>query len=123
LRSLVDPSFRGARTADFTFVPLKKAEVMALIARARIVVDVERSVQTGLTIRTIEMLGASRKLITTNASIAKADFYCRENVCVIDRNSPVLDEAFMATAYAPVDQTILARYSLAGWLDEVLPRS
>lgn len=119
-RKFADRSYWRARQDEFVFVPLRKAQVMSLISRARVVVDVERPVQTGYTMRTIEMLGSSRKLITTNPRIADADFYHPDNQIFIDRDAPVVPERFFHTSWQPQDPEILARYSLNGWLDEVL---
>lgn len=120
LRRVGDPSHWRARREEFTFKPLSKPEVMALIRRARIVVDIERPIQTGLTMRTIEMLGASRKLITTNPRIGEADFFHPSNQLYVDRRAPVVPAEFLASAWQPVRPDLLSRYSLDGWLAEVL---
>lgn len=120
-RRVFDPSFWVARRREFIFKPLAKAEVQALMARARIVVDIERPVQSGLTMRTIEMLGASKKLITTNPEAAQSEFYRPENISVVDRRQPVPSAQFLSSAFSPVPESLRRRYSLSGWLDEVLP--
>jgi hypothetical protein len=119
-RKFADPSYWRARQDEFVFTPLRKAEVMSLISRARVVVDVERPVQTGYTMRTIEMLGSSRKLITTNPHITDADFYHPDNQIFINRDDPVVPEHFFQTSWQAQEPALLARYSLKGWLDEVL---
>jgi hypothetical protein len=121
LRRLIDPRMWGARTAEFTFEPISGDAVSALVARTRIAVDIERAVQSGYTMRTIEMVGAQKKLITTNGAIRRADFFHEDNIAVIDRNEPRVDDEFLRKAYAPIDPAILSRYSLKGWLDELLP--
>lgn len=122
MRRLFDPSFWGANEREFIFSPLPRAEVMALLARARIVIDIERPVQAGLTMRTLEMLGASKKLITTNREVLNADFYDASNILVIDRVNPVVPEQFLREAYKPLPNATIANYSLTGWLKEVLPQ-
>ena len=84
-------------------------------------IDIERPVQTGYTMRTIEMLGASRKLITTNPRVAEADFYRPENVLVVDRHQPVIPSSFLNAEFNVVPEHVLARYTLEGWLDDVVP--
>ncbi|MDX2233264.1 MAG: hypothetical protein NW200_02085 [Hyphomonadaceae bacterium] len=115
------PSYWGFAPGELLFKPMGKADVTALIARARVVVDIERPVQTGYTMRTIEMLGGRRKLVTTNPELKTADFYDPQNIAVIDRARPVLDEAFLNAPYRAPPAEIVRRYSLAGWLDDVLP--
>jgi len=121
-RRTFDPVFWSARRREFVFQPLKKQAIQALIARSRTVVDIERAVQSGLTMRTVEMLGAGRKLITTNPKVLDADFFNPHNITVIDRNRPVVDRAFLDLPYEPPPASVLQRYSLSGWLDEVVPR-
>jgi hypothetical protein len=121
-RRVFAPAFWRARRSEFIFKPLAKSEILALIARARIVVDVERPVQAGLTMRTMEMLGAGRKLITTNPQVLQADFFEPSNIAVIDRLRPDLPAAFVTAPYVPQPAERLRRYSLSGWLDDVLAR-
>lgn len=120
-RRVFDPAFWSARRDEFVFQPLPTREVTALMSRARVVVDIEREVQSGFTIRTLEALAAGRKILTTNARVAEADFYDPCNVQVIDRNTPRIDERFLRLPGKPPPPALLRRYSLDGWLDEVLP--
>ncbi len=121
VRRLIDPRMWGARRKEFIFEPIAGGTVENLFARTRIAVDIERSVQSGFTIRTIEMLGASKKLITTNPRVVRADFYDPNNVAVIDRYEPRLEDDFLRKPYRHIPEAMLDRYSLSGWLNEVLP--
>jgi hypothetical protein len=120
IQNLSNATYRRTDPRDFIFKPIPKSEVQALIGRAKVVLDIERDVQTGFTMRTIEMLGASRKLLTTNPSIVKADFYDPANQCYVDRENSVIDPEFLDTPWQPQDPALLRYYSLSGWLDEVL---
>lgn len=113
------PAFWGAKRSEFSFAPLKKQEVMHIIARSRAVLDVQHPGQTGLTMRTIEMLGARRKLITTNPLVREYDFYRPENIMVIDRHAPEVDSAFLATPFLELPAPLYERYSLDGWIREI----
>jgi hypothetical protein len=119
-RKVADPSYWNAKRDEFVFKPLSKSEVLSLISRARVVVDIERPVQTGYTMRSIEMLGASRKLISTNPQTVHADFFRESNQLYIDRYKPKVPESFLNASWEPVASDILNRYSLDGWIDEVL---
>jgi hypothetical protein len=44
--------------------------------------------------RTIEMLGTNKKIITTN------------NIFIIDRNNPIIDEIFLNKEYQEIDKNI-----------------
>src|ERR1700674_1846755 len=84
-RRVCDPHFWRAKRDEFIFRPLEKSHIQAMITRARVVGDIERSVQRGFTMRTIEMLGAGKKLLTTNTEVADADFFNPHNISIIDR--------------------------------------
>ncbi len=108
---------------DFIFVPKSRDESVALLARSRIVLDIERPVQRGYTIRTLESLGAGRKVITTNREVLKADFFNPANIAVIDRKAPQISREFLKAPFEPMSIEMQRYYSLEGWLDDVLPDS
>jgi hypothetical protein len=123
LRRALDPRMRGARRSEFTFVPISSAGIRGLISRAGAIVDIERAVQSGWTMRSVEALGAGRKLVTTNAAITGAEFYHPNNIAVIDRKRPVLPADFFERPYVEPPRALLRRYSLSGWVDDILGES
>ncbi len=116
---LTNPTFKHTHSSDFKYKSLKQDEVLDIIARSKSVLDIQHPKQTGLTMRSIEMLGAERKLITTNAAIKEYDFYNPNNICVIDRNNPVIDKQFMSIPYESVSPELYHKYSLDGWLEYI----
>jgi hypothetical protein len=120
-RRMASPAFWTASRREFVFAPLPISEVVSLVSRARIMVDIQRPIQTGYTIRTIEALGAGRKLITTNPYVRRADFYSEQNVAIIDRASPSVCEEFLRGPALPAADAMVRRYTLAAWVDQVLP--
>ena len=119
-RRILDPAFWDAKRDEFTFKPLNKFEIQSLISRTRAVVDIERTVQCGLTMRAVEVFGAGKKLITTNTKVADTDMFQPSNIAIIDRKQPKLPEQFLREKYVRPSPELLARYSLEGWLDDVL---
>ncbi len=120
VRRSFDFRFWGARRRQFIFKPLDRAAIRGLMSRARAIIDIERAVQSGLTMRCVEAFGAGRKIITTNPSIAGADFYHPDNIAVVDRERPRIPEDFLDRPYAPVPPEVIERYTLARWVSEVL---
>ena len=116
---LTNPSFAKAHLSDFHYKPLGRKALLDIISDSQIVIDIHHPKQTGLTMRTIETLGARRKLITTNHYVKKYDFYDERNILVINREKPMLDIDFLKMPYAPLDEYIYQKYSLRGWLDEI----
>lgn len=121
LRRSLDRRLAGSSPDEFFFQPLDRPAVRDLVRRSRVAVDIERAIQSGFTMRTIEMLGARRKLLTTNPEAADADFFRPGNVAVFDRADPKLPNSFLTSPYQELPDRVRYRYSLQGWLDEVLP--
>lgn len=116
---VTNSAFIKAHLHDFYYVSMPKDEVLELVKNSRIIIDIQHPRQVGLTMRTIEVLGARRKLITTNASIKDYDFYLDDNILVIDRENPVISQEFCSKDYKLLDENIYYKYSLDGWLEEV----
>ncbi|HEY1405823.1 MAG TPA: capsular biosynthesis protein CpsH [Spirochaetota bacterium] len=119
-RRIFDRAFRGTRIGEFRFTPLGKDETVKLIASSRAVLDIQHPRQTGLTMRTIEILGARRKLITTNAAISQYDFYRPENICIVDREKCQIDESFLRSPFVDPDPAVYEYYSMGRWIADIL---
>ena len=93
------------------------AHQVAKIARAsRAMLDIEHPRQRGLTMRTIETLLSSRKLITTNRHILESDLYHPSRVHVISRLAPEVPQPFFEQPFEPIATEVRERYSLRRWL-------
>ena len=117
---LTNASFRNAKRSDFQFNSISKSEVQRVFNLSKVILDIEHPQQTGLTMRTLETLGARKKLVTTNSSVKLYDFYNEENICVIDRSAPSIPLAFFDKPYKQVEPLVYRKYSLVGWVDEII---
>ena len=66
------------------FRPLDRKEVYNLFAKSKVIFDTPLENQNGLTIRTFEALHQKRKLVTTNKNIKYYNFYCDDNIFIVD---------------------------------------
>lgn len=105
---------------DFKFVSLNSSEVLAYLNKCKTVIDIQHPKQIGLTMRTIEMLGLKKKLITTNTDIVNYDFYNENNICVIDRENIKIDKSFFASDYNYDTDNYREKYSLDFFINELL---
>lgn len=112
-------SFKYARFSDFHYKALSKKEIFDLIKKTKIILDIQHPNQVGLTMRTIEILGAKRKLITTNGDVKNYDFYSPRNILVINRNDPQIPIDFYFSEYESVNEELYFKYSLDGWLKDI----
>ena len=116
---LTNCEYRNVKWSDLQTKPLPAQTVREIYNTSRCVLDIEHSKQRGLTMRTIEMLGMGKKVITTNALIAEYDFYNPQNFFIIDRENPVLDVSFFDTPYVPLPEQTQNKYSLDFFLKEI----
>lgn len=112
--------FRDTNIKDFKFEKISSSEISRVIDKTKIVLDVQHPKQSGLTMRTIEMIGMHKKLITTNASIVNYDFYHPNNIAVIDRENILLPKVFFDLPHVEIEHTIYEKYSLKNWIIDVL---
>lgn len=118
-RRIFEPVFWRARSSEFSFTPLGKPQVFALITKAIALLDINARDQSGLTMRTLEALGAKKKLVTTNAQVRDYDFFDERNILIVDRERPLIPSLFFKTPYVPLPENIYEKYSLDAWLQEV----
>lgn len=116
----VKKEFRKARIGDFKFEKLDSKTIAEVVEESKAVLDIQHPKQTGLTMRTLEMLGMKIKLITTNSDIVHYDFYNKNNICVIDRKNPKVPNEFYLTEYKEIPQKIYEYYSIRQWINDVL---
>lgn len=116
---ILAPEFKKAKLSDFSFEKIAANEMMEIFKESKCVLDAPQAGQTGLTIRTIECLGAKRKLITTNKDIKKYDFYNENNILVFDDGLD-LSAPFFTSEYCELDEKIYTKYSLREWLRFIL---
>ena len=114
------PEFKGVPESTFSFEKMSAKDISEIVDESRIILDVQHPKQTGLTMRTIEMIGMNKKLITTNESIKKYDFFCENNIAVVNRKDVKIPENFFNKPYKPLSPELYEKYSLKNWILEVL---
>lgn len=117
--NLFDRRYKDIPISSFSFVPISQSKVADIIQSSRVVVDIPHSKQKGLTIRTFECLGASKKMATTNASILDYDFYCPENIHLLSRTTPLIPKSFIESEYKTIPDETKSKYTLDHWLFDI----
>lgn len=117
---LTKPEFKGTSMTDFAFTKMESECISEVVNESKTVLDINHPKQTGLTIRTIEMIGMGKKLVTTNQSIRQYDFYDPTNILVIDRRAIEIPDDFIAKDYVPIAKNIYDKYSLEAWIKDIL---
>ena len=117
---IMKKEFRGVSKSVFSFEKLSFGDVKRIVDDSRIILDINHPRQTGLTIRTIEMIGMKKKIITTNANIRDYDFYNPNNICIVDRLGCSIPDHFFDSPYQELPDGIYKRYSINQWIIDVL---
>lgn len=105
---------------DFHYDSLNSNQVFDFLSKCNTVIDIQHPKQVGLTMRTIEMLGLRKKLITTNKDIVNYDFYNKENIYILDRNNTSLNKEFFNSNYNTCTDVVRDNYSINAFTDALL---
>ena len=112
--------FKKVSLSDVNFKSLPLNETYNIYGQADCILDIEAVTQTGLTMRTMEVFGLKKKLMTTNKDIINYDFYEPKNILIFDRQTVKLDESFLRQKYEFLSENIYQKYSLKNWLINIL---
>jgi hypothetical protein len=135
LNKYVFRTFADVRWAEVSFSSLSRGEVAGLFADSKAVLDIPRSGQSGLTMRTFEVLAAGAILLTTNRSVMREPFYDPNWIIVIDEHISAdhLEKIWRdIRSLAEPDGRVagIERFSLASWVgritatrEDVLPKT
>jgi hypothetical protein len=123
LRTLLDRSLRKLDDKRFFYAPMSSEMISDHLNQCAAVLDIEHPGQTGLTMRTFEVIASGKKLVTTNGRIKKHDFYDPARICVIDRLCPSVPDDFIIGEAPPLSAGFADHYSLHGWILEILNKS
>ncbi len=96
------------------FIPYE--EYLQLLAKTKIILDIVEERQSGLTLRCMESLFFSKKLITNNRDIENYDFYNPNNIFILGKDNIDNIKQFIDTPYEPVDEEIVKYYDFEQWL-------
>ena len=96
---LKDPEFKKARRKEFKYKRLPSSIANEIFLGSKIIIDVSRSDQNGLTIRTFDALRLKKKLITNNQNIKKYPFYCPDNIYVYDGGQIDFNSSFFKNGF------------------------
>ena len=95
-RKLLNAKFIQRIPKDwFSFHSISKQELICLMNKSKVILDITHSSQSGLTMRTIESIGNRKKLITTNEDIENYDFYNENDFLIIKNNDYFVKKALI----------------------------
>lgn len=99
------------------YIPI--TETQKNIAKSKIMLDIQKRGQMGLSFRMFEAMAFQKKLITTNTDVVNYDFYDPRNILVIDFHNPIIPDFFLEGPYHHVPHDVLVKYSVNHWINTV----
>lgn len=100
--------------------PLPYYDYLKELTNCNILLDIVQSGQLALTMRVVESLFLSKKLITNNTDIKNYDFYNPNNMFILpdvwDSNLILQLKEFINKPYHPYSKELLSKYDFNHWL-------
>ena len=84
LEKFTKPEFKPIKISDVSFDKMSKLDVANVFKSSKSILDIQRFGQSGLTMRTFEVLASGAKLVTTNKFIKEVEFFNTENIILIE---------------------------------------
>lgn len=103
----------------FKYDAISREDVYRIFIDSKAVIDCPLPNQRGLTMRTFEVLALKRKLITTNKNIVNYDFYCPENIYIVDGDNNYDFIEFLNSEFNQ-EYALTEKYSLSKFIDKLI---
>lgn len=101
--------------------PIPIEEVLQTMVQSECILDTDRASQSGTTPRLIWALAMGKKVITTNKNVAQLPFFDAEQVFIIDRKNPVIDNYFLEKKIKPNNQNkLLKELRIDYWINNFI---
>ena len=110
----------GVAKGKVKFKAMTQAEIAQIITQSELVIDIVHEKQSGLTMRTIEAIGARKKIITNNKFIKNSNLFHPNNIFVIENLDMNGLAEFIASNYYEFDKEIYADLSVEAWASKLL---
>ena len=110
---------------NFLIRNIKKIDynrVRHIIAKSRVIIDINKQGQYGLTLRSLEAIFNNKKLIVNNCHIREYLFYDSSNILITEDG--ILDsielEHFLTKKTKPIPNDLIEYYSFKSWLERIV---
>lgn len=111
--------YRKACADILTRQRLDYAQYCDIVRHSGVLLDIVQKGQQALTMRVMEAIYFSKKLITNNQDIVHYDFYCKQNIFVLPDDLSQFSikdvKAFLKEPFAAYPESVLNRYDFEYW--------
>jgi len=96
---------------------LSYKKILDYISESKAILDYVSEGQSGLTTRPLEALFFRKKLITNDTTMMDRDFYRKENIFVLGKDSIENLPQFLNIPYQVLEEKIVNKYDFDSWLE------
>lgn len=94
-------------------------EMLARLSSYRCYLEVRQKGQEGSSLRLLEAMFNSTKLISDNTNLVKSDLYDPSRILILDSNiTPIQIKNFIATPFKSIDPGIMQEYEINTWINQ-----
>lgn len=103
----------------FSIKKISHTKLPEYYRRSRVLLDLTREQQYGLSFRVFEAMALEKKIITDNELIKSYDFYNPNNILVLNETCSNLERSFFEMPYEKIPDDIYRKYTLDHWVNTV----
>lgn len=103
----------------FSTKRLHHQDIPKFYSEGKIILDLVRENQDGLSFRIFEAMALKKKIITNNKTIKEYDFYDPENILIINKDLSNIERSFFESDYQDIDPEIYHKYTLDNWVKTI----
>ncbi len=90
-----------------------------LYSNSKVILDLQRENQSGLSFRIFEAMALEKKIIADNENIKNYDFYNPNNILILNEDFSNINKRFFETDYEKLPDDIYYKYTLDHWVNTV----
>ncbi len=98
-------------------------DIPNIYAEGKVILDLVREKQDGLSFRILEAMALKKKIITSNPTVVDYDFYLPENILVMKPDLSNLEKSFFEADYQELNPEIYYKYTIDHWVKTVFKLS
>ncbi len=127
---LIKKEYKLISKEEVSFNKISKDEVANIFRASKCVIDIQRFHQTGLTMRTFEVLASGSILVTTNHWIKETEFYDPNYIVVLeniqnveDKVTEIKEKIKKCSINTGFDELKFEKYYINNWIDEFFKKN
>lgn len=98
---------------------LNYSDYLKVISKSRCIVDFVQEGQSGTTMRTLEAIFSTKKIVSNNEYLKDMDFFHPNNIFIVKGGSFDGLKQFLESDYMPISSDILKTYTFDYWIKQI----